>query len=551
MAIEERVAVKEGLATLEEVQKMSYARSEKEILRLRTLIIAAIGSVILTASSMYVALRMGALPWPTIFVVLLSMTLLRVLGNTNLNEINVAHTGMSAGALLAGGLAFTIPALWMLGHTEVPMVQIFLIALGAAILGTLITAFIRDTMIIRLKLPYPIGTAAFLTLKAGDVGGKKRNTLFASLSISAIFVAIRDWFGKIPALIQSSTLAAKNIFMGIGLYPMAAGIGYIIGPLYIGTWTLGAILSYLIIIPIATNILGYSVDVSLAFTRSLGIGLIIGGGIAIIVKELGSRIRDIIGSIKEQVGGLLKYFIVLAIVSVILLIVAGIPWYAAVIGVIGTMVAGIMAATITGQTGIDPMEIFGILVLLFVMALFDINIVAGVLLTAFVAAAVGVAGDALNDYKAGYLLETPPRYQILSELVGAIVGALTAGFVLKMLVDVYGPTAFGPDKFFVAPQAYAVSLMIQGIPNLTAFLLGTIAGFVLNIFNIPAMTIGIGVYLPMVITVPGALGGLVRVIIDKKYPQYSELGTITGAGLLGGEGIAGVVIALVLFLMRG
>ncbi len=548
MAVEERVAVKEGLATLEEVQKMSYARSEKEILRLRTLIIAAIGSVILTASSMYVALRMGALPWPTIFVVLLSMTLLRVLGNTNLNEINVAHTGMSAGALLAGGLAFTIPALWMLGHTEVPMVQIFLIALGAAILGTLITAFIRDIMIIRLKLPYPIGTAAFLTLKAGDVGGKKRNTLFASLSISAIFVAIRDWFGKIPALIQSSTLAAKNIFVGIGLYPMAAGIGYIIGPLYVGTWTLGAILSYLIIIPIATNILGYSVDASLAFTRSLGIGLIIGGGIAIIVKELGSRIRDVIGSIKEQVGGLLKYFLVLAIVSVILLIVAGIPWYAAVIGVIGTMVAGIMAATITGQTGIDPMEIFGILVLLFVMALFNINIVAGVLLTAFVAAAVGIAGDALNDYKAGYLLETP---QILSELVGAIVGALTAGFVLKMLVDVYGPTAFGPDKFFVAPQAYAVSLMIQGIPNLIAFLLGIIVGFVLNIFNIPAMTIGIGIYLPMVITVPAALGGLVRVIIDKKYPQYSELVTITVAGLLGGEGIAGVVIALVLFLMRG
>ena len=66
-------------------------------LTLRSMLIGALGAVVITTSSMYVALRMGALPWPTIFVAVLSMALLKLLGNTNLKEINVTHTAMSAG----------------------------------------------------------------------------------------------------------------------------------------------------------------------------------------------------------------------------------------------------------------------------------------------------------------------------------------------------------------------------------------------------------------------------------------------------------------------
>ncbi|HPT88572.1 MAG TPA: peptide transporter, partial [Bacillota bacterium] len=57
-------------------------------LSLRSIIFGAIGSAIITASSIYVAMRMSALPWPTIFVAILSMAVLKGLGNTTLNEIN-------------------------------------------------------------------------------------------------------------------------------------------------------------------------------------------------------------------------------------------------------------------------------------------------------------------------------------------------------------------------------------------------------------------------------------------------------------------------------
>ena len=79
-----------------------------EQLTLRGLLMGVLGSVVITTSSVYVALRMGALPWPTIFVAVLSMALLKGMGRTNVNEINVTHTAMSAGGMVAGELAFTL-----------------------------------------------------------------------------------------------------------------------------------------------------------------------------------------------------------------------------------------------------------------------------------------------------------------------------------------------------------------------------------------------------------------------------------------------------------
>ena len=59
---------------------------------------------------------MGALPWPIIFAAVISLFFLKLMGNASLNEANVTHTIMSAGAMVAGGLAFTIPGAWMLGY---------------------------------------------------------------------------------------------------------------------------------------------------------------------------------------------------------------------------------------------------------------------------------------------------------------------------------------------------------------------------------------------------------------------------------------------------
>ena len=213
-------------------------------LSLRSILFGALGSCIITASSMYVALRMSALPWPTIFVAVLSMALLKALGGTTPNEINVTQTAMSAGAMVAGGLAFTLPGLWIMGIWKEPTFtpnhfwQVLLIAIIGVLAGTVLTWFLRRKFVETGVLPYPIGEAAAETIKVGDIGGKKSLLLFGTMGFSAIFAYLRDSLGWVPTVLTSKWLYARNFYLGIWISPMAVGIGYIIGTLYTGIWFL-------------------------------------------------------------------------------------------------------------------------------------------------------------------------------------------------------------------------------------------------------------------------------------------------------------------------
>ncbi len=166
---------------------VKYATSFREQFTVRGMIIGAIGAAILTMSSMYVALKLGALPWPIIFVALVSMFCLKLLGNTNINEINVTHTAMSAGAMTAGGLAFTIPGIYMLNpEADLSMAALFVVVFGGVALGLVFTALIRKYFVVTKDLPYPMGQAAAETLIVGDEGGEKSRTLFTSMGIAAV-----------------------------------------------------------------------------------------------------------------------------------------------------------------------------------------------------------------------------------------------------------------------------------------------------------------------------------------------------------------------------
>ncbi|MEG1877882.1 MAG: OPT/YSL family transporter [Lachnospiraceae bacterium] len=91
-----------------------YASSFQEQFTMRGVIIGIIGTTILTMSSMFIALKLSSMPWSIMFVALVSMFSLKAFGNTNINEINVAHTIMSAGVFTALRYWFAkIPAvLW-------------------------------------------------------------------------------------------------------------------------------------------------------------------------------------------------------------------------------------------------------------------------------------------------------------------------------------------------------------------------------------------------------------------------------------------------------
>lgn len=173
-------------------------------LSLAGILIGCIGCVIITASSVYTALKMGALPWPTIFTSITALVLLRALGHTSLNEANITQVIMSAGSMVAGGLAFTIPGIWILGLAdEVSWQEMLAVALAGTLLGLVCTALIRKRFVEDSDLEYPIGTAAAETLLASTAGGSTGRKLFGSMAFAGLWAILRDVLGIIPSLVAT------------------------------------------------------------------------------------------------------------------------------------------------------------------------------------------------------------------------------------------------------------------------------------------------------------------------------------------------------------
>jgi uncharacterized oligopeptide transporter (OPT) family protein len=224
-------------------------------------------------------------------------------------------------------------------------------------------------------------------------------------------------------------------------------------------------------------------------------------------------------------------------------VAAGIGILPSLLLMAGVFGASAMAATITGQTGINPMEIFGIIILLAIRMIVSVDVTGAFFIAACVAIACGYAGDLLNDYKAGHILGTNPAAQLISQIVGGIAGAVIASFAMFAIIGQFG--GIGPEKGLPAGQAFAVSQMVQGIGNPAVFGIALAVGALLYLLKVPSMTLGIGMYLSFEISSIVFIGGLFRFIFDRINPKSTETGNIAASGLLGGEGITGVAIAII------
>lgn len=519
----------------------------------RALVIGLLGLLVITASSMYVALRMGALPWPTIFVTVVSMAALKHCKGSTIQEINCTHTIMSAGAMVAGGLAFTLPGLWMLDpESQIPLLSMVALTLVGVVLGTLFTSLFRKRLVEDEPLPYPMGVAACETLKAGMAGGRDAIVLFAALVLAALYTALRDGAGILPQVFVlfagSPTLAPLMLYNS----PMALGIGAIIGPVLAGVWLLGMVLGHYLIVPIGLST-GFfpSMAAATAFRTNLGIGLMIGTGLGVLAKaafDLAKRRRNAKKNERQlsRQAILAMGMAVLACI-VVLAVFTEVSFFQGIVLVVGVFFATYLSSMLTGQTGVNPMEIFGMLVLLIIHLFFKNSLSASFTVAAVTAVACGLAGDVMNDLKSGYLLKADPRQQLIGEGIGGMVGAVVSVFALLAIKQAFG--AFGTAEL-PAPQAAAVSAMAGGLKDVPAFAIGCIAGMLLFLAKVPTATLGLGVYLDTPISAIMGLGALVSLILNqttgKKFGRETTgryVGLVS-SGFLGGEGVTGVLIAL-------
>lgn len=540
------------------------------------ILIGCIGCVIITASSVYTALKMGALPWPTIFTSITALVLLRAAGRTSLNEANVTQIIMSAGSMVAGGLAFTIPGVWMLGlDAELSWIEIGGVALAGTLLGLVCTALIRRRFVEESDLEYPIGTAAAETLMASRAGGATGKRLFGSMAAAGIWCALRDLAGVIPAMIGA--LPIPGVAFGIYNSPMLLSVGFLVGGAAVAFWLAGGLIANFGIIVGGSAAGLWDVANAQGIVSSLGMGLMMGSGIGVVVRDIlpaafrsahnGRRDDNHAGAPARAFGKLDRSVLALFVAAAALLVclVLGLSPIACAVVVVLAFVTTIMSAQSVGQTGIDPMEIFGLIVLLVIAALGESDQVRLFFVAGVVAVACGLAGDVMSDFKTGKIIGTDPRAMWIGQAIGALIGCAVSVAVMCALLNAYGADAFGPGKLFVSAQASVVATMVSGIPSVSAFALGLVAGVALYCLGIPSMMLGLGVYLPFYMTLSASLGAAVKIAYDRvasirnagangdattnantstDETSHEETGIIVASGVLGGESIVGVIIAL-------
>jgi len=521
--------------------------------------IGIVGAILVSASSFYIVLKFGALPWPTIMVTLLSMITLKFFKRTDNREITITHTIMSAGSMVAGGVAFTVPAYIILGGklSDINQYLLCVTILIGSIAGSFLSYIFRSKLIEEEKLEFPIGEAAYNLVKSGENMENIRYVAFGTL-FSSVIALFRDFsFSKgkppfIPAL-----LSLKNGLLSLYVSPLLVGIGYVLGFVNTFVWFLGGAVIVFIGEPLAKI---FKLNDFAIMKNSFGMGFMIGIGIAVILKIIFSNKSKN----EKNNQNIFKKLSFLSIFSIIIIIlIYKLPIFLALVLILISILCTIIAGYSTGKTGVNPMEIYAIITILLIsflnkilngLNIFGIKFSADLttltlfLLACIIAVACGLSGDILNDFKSGYRMNVNPKDQLIGELIGSIVSSFVITFLFFVFFRIYKNIGPVENTDLIALQASIVATVINGIPFLGIFFAGLIFGMVLSLLNLPVLTFGIGIYVPFYLTSTVFLGGLISYFANRRSKKLHSNLLLLSNGLMSGEAIVGVILSVAAYI---
>ena len=570
-------------------------------LTVTSIIMGVLLAVIFGAANAYLGLRVGMTVSASIPAAVISMGVIRIIMRKNsILESNMVQTIGSAGESLAAGAIFTMPALFLWaeeGLCSMPsLVEITLIALCGGVLGVLFMVPLRNALIVKehQTLLYPEGTACADVLLAGEEGGANASTVFSGMGLAAVFKFIVDGLKVIPADVSAAFKSFKGE-IGMEVYPALLGVGYIVGPKIASYMFVGSVFGWLVIIPLiclfgpdtwlypaeaGTTIAqlyagGGAAAIWSTYVKYIGAGAIATGGIISLIKSLPLIVRTFSDSMKSVKGGkntstartaqdLPMQFILIGIVAMVVIIwaVPAIP--VSLLGAALIVIFGFFFATVSsrmvGLVGSSNNPVSGMAIATLLIATMAIKgsgktgidgMTAAIAIGSVICIIAAIAGDTSQDLKTGYLLGATPKKQQIGELIGVLASGLAIGGVLYLLNAAWG---YGGAEV-PAPQATLMKMIVEGIMGgklpWTLVFIGVFLAIGLEILRIPVMPFAIGLYLPIYLNATIMIGGVVRMFVDgrknvddKKKEEQATDGTLYCAGMIAGEGLVGILLAI-------
>ena len=577
-----------------------------------SILMGIILAVVFGAANAYLGLKVGMTVSASIPAAVISLGVIRVIMKKNsILESNMVQTIGSAGESLAAGASFTMPALFLWaeeGKIDMPgYLEITLIALFGGILGVLFMIPLRKALIVEEHgtLPYPEGMACAEVLLAGEEGGSNASTVFAGMGLGAAFKFIVDGLKVVPSDIVTPDIKGYAGQIGVEIYPALIGVGYICGPSISSYMFAGGIIAWLVLIP-AVVFFGGSIDFATLGNTGLagqtiaevyaangasaiwsnvikyvGAGAIATGGVISLLKSLPLIIKTFAGamkSLKNTSGGTnvrtdrdLKMPVVLGIILIVIILIWLVPSVpVSLLGAFLIAIFGFFFATVSSRmvgligssnNPVSGMAIATLLISTFVLKATGNTGMAGmtgaIAIGSIICVIAAIAGDTSQDLKTGFIVGATPAKQQVGELIGVVASGFAIAGVMSLLNKAWG---FGSAEI-PAPQATLMKMIVEGImdaklPWVLVFM-GVFLALALEVLRVPVMPFAIGLYLPIYLSCGIMVGGVVRLFLDKKKEAEAKKkemisnGTLYCAGMIAGEGLVGILMAVLAIVKVG
>ena len=577
-----------------------------------SILMGIILAVVFGAANAYLGLKVGMTVSASIPAAVISLGVIRVIMKKNsILESNMVQTIGSAGESLAAGAIFTMPALFLWaeeGKIAMPgYLEITLIALFGGILGVLFMIPLRKALIVEEHgiLPYPEGMACAEVLLAGEEGGSNASTVFAGMGLGAAFKFIVDGLKIVPSDIATPNIKGYAGQIGVEIYPALIGVGYICGPSISSYMFAGGIIAWLVLIP-AVVFFGGSIDFATLGNTGLagqtiaevyeangasaiwsnvikyvGAGAIATGGVISLLKSLPLIIKTFAGamkSLKNTSGGTnvrtdrdLKMPVVLGIILIVIILIWLVPSVpVSLLGAFLIAIFGFFFATVSSRmvgligssnNPVSGMAIATLLISTFVLKATGNTGMAGmtgaIAIGSIICVIAEIAGDTSQDLKTGFIVGATPAKQQVGELIGVVASGFAIAGVMSLLNKAWG---FGSAEI-PAPQATLMKMIVEGImdaklPWVLVFM-GVFLALALEVLRVPVMPFAIGLYLPIYLSCGIMVGGVVRLFLDKKKEAEAKKkemisnGTLYCAGMIAGEGLVGILMAVLAIIKVG
>lgn len=557
-------------------------------LSITSVILGIILAIVFGGANAYLGLRVGMTVSASIPAAVVSMGIIRILLKRNsILENNMVQTIGSAGESVAAGAIFTLPVLFMWfneGKADYPKyVEITLICGAASILGILFMIPLRKVLIVKehYKLPYPEGTACAKVLMAGENNKSDANLVFAGLGIAAIYKFMADGLKLFSSEVHYNIKRLKGAAIGIDILPALLSVGYICGPRIAGYMFAGGIISWIGLMPLINmfgdNIIMFPGDKAINlmssselwsnYIRYIGAGAVATAGIISLVKTLPIIFSSFTKTLRREgeneknVTRLNKNidnkFIWTGIVVIVLFL-----WLSPIFpinfpGAILIVIFGFFFATVSsrmvGLVGSSNNPVSGMAIATLILTgvilsssgIKTNNALTGTIVVGSVICIVAaISGDTSQDLKTGYILGATPMKQQIGEIIGVVASSLAISGVLYMLNNAWG---FGSSEL-PAPQATLMKIVVEGVMegNLpwNLIMIGAAIAIAVEFMGVPALPFAVGMYLPIYLSAGIMLGGVVRFLIDKFADKVSEKGILVSSGMIAGEGLVGIILAI-------